>query len=333
MRKTEHAVTFLSALALMVITLALSGCAWVNFDKLAPWRWFDSPKEAAPAQPAIATPVTPALPEVRSVALVLTATVRTAGTSPDALTRLWVPYPRNRPGQKISGLKGESDQVPFIGYGKKYENPIISVERKSDPKQTLLSLRVSFAARVETIRPYQAAEGEAKRYEGGANARLPDLADDAVGAARPLPDVHAKARAVAELIMAREPDMTSFEAAALLVGCMHRLGVSARVLAGAKFETVAPGKPMTAHPGAWAEYLDGNGLWNPVDPLAMATKTSGERTGFRQLPADRVCLAVGQEIILEPPQDGDMIGTFGYPHAEVAGKPVGVDYRMICTEK
>jgi transglutaminase-like putative cysteine protease len=85
----------------------------------------------------------------------------------------------------------------------------------------------------------------------------------------------------------------------------------------------------------WAEFfLPGYG-WVPVDPAdvrkMMLTenltiddpKTRDYRDYFwGAWDAYRVKLAVGRDLILNPAQVGKPLNTFGYPYAEIGGKPL-----------
>ena len=90
------------------------------------------------------------------------------------------------------------------------------------------------------------------------------------------------------------------------------------------------GFPLTAKDGmvkgyhCWAEFwLEGKG-WIPVD-ASEASKSSDPKVRaflFGNLDADRVQFTMGRDLVLKP-KTSEPLNYFIYPHAEVAGKPVG----------
>lgn len=90
------------------------------------------------------------------------------------------------------------------------------------------------------------------------------------------------------------------------------------------------GFPLTAKDGmvkgyhCWAEFwVDGKG-WIPVD-ASEASKSSDPKVReflFGNLDADRVQFTMGRDLVLKP-KTAEPLNYFIYPHAEVAGQPVG----------
>ena len=90
------------------------------------------------------------------------------------------------------------------------------------------------------------------------------------------------------------------------------------------------GFPLTAKDGmvkgyhCWAEFwLDGKG-WIPVD-ASEASKSDDPKVRaflFGNLDADRVQFTMGRDLVLKP-KTSEPLNYFIYPHAEVAGEPVG----------
>jgi transglutaminase-like putative cysteine protease len=90
------------------------------------------------------------------------------------------------------------------------------------------------------------------------------------------------------------------------------------------------GFPLTAKDGmvkgyhCWAEFwVKGKG-WIPVD-ASEASKSSDPKVRaflFGNLDADRVQFTMGRDLVLKP-KTSEPLNYFIYPHAEVAGQPVG----------
>jgi transglutaminase-like putative cysteine protease len=89
------------------------------------------------------------------------------------------------------------------------------------------------------------------------------------------------------------------------------------------------GFPLTAKDGlvkgyhCWAEFWDGK-AWIPVD-ASEASKSNDPKLRaflFGNLDADRVQFTMGRDLVLKP-KTSEPLNYFIYPHAEVAGEPVG----------
>ena len=305
-----------------------AGCATLNLKWSELWS-VKKTVQTPSAQPQVAgaTSVAP-LPDKRLLEVSLVAGANAGEARANAQFRLWVPVPLTRPGQEISGLKYQTESIPFIGCDKKYNNALLYVEGKSDSKEPAPTVRMEFKVRINRLEPYDAQEKDKDVFAASANANLPAGAQEAVEKASPLKDSHEKARSVAEIFS--KTDGTSFAISRLFAHTMRRLGVTARVLCGVRIATIEKPAPEA---WAWAEYLDETGKWNPVDAAAMRTTPTAADTYFRKLPADRFCLTVGQEILLEPPQNGGIIEFMGNPYAETNGKPSGAVYEITCRDK
>lgn len=132
----------------------------------------------------------------------------------------------------------------------------------------------------------------------------------------------------------QKPGGKCTDISSVFIALCRAAGVPAREIFGirlGKKET----EDITAWQHCWAEFfLPGYG-WVPVDPAdvrkAMLTeklelkdpKTADYRAYFwGGIDPYRIKLAVGRDLILNPPQTGAPLNTFGYPYAEVGGKPL-----------
>lgn len=69
----------------------------------------------------------------------------------------------------------------------------------------------------------------------------------------------------------------------------------------------------------WASAYDESRGWIPLD-ASEAKKAGDPDAYFGTLPNNRIQFSVGRDLVLSPPQDGEKINYFIYPHAEVDGK-------------
>jgi transglutaminase-like putative cysteine protease len=81
----------------------------------------------------------------------------------------------------------------------------------------------------------------------------------------------------------------------------------------------------TAGPHCWAEFLDSDAGWVPVD-ISEADKVADkdpEKAAyyFGTLSEDRVLLTTGRDLVLDPPQKGEPLNFLYAPYVEVDGKP------------
>ncbi|MBU1686976.1 MAG: hypothetical protein KJ589_06460, partial [Proteobacteria bacterium] len=120
----------------------------------------------------------------------------------------------------------------------------------------------------------------------------------------------------------------------VFVALCRAAGVPAREIFGIRLGKQAS-QDISSWQHCWAEfYLPGYG-WVPVDPADVRKlmlkkelklddpETTELRTYFwGAWDAYRVELARGRDLILNPPQQGEALNTFGYPYAEVGGEPL-----------
>lgn len=81
----------------------------------------------------------------------------------------------------------------------------------------------------------------------------------------------------------------------------------------------------------WAHWHDGES-WQPVDiseaDKVMAKDPEQAAWFFGHLGTDRIGLTCGRDIVLSPPQAGELLNYFVFPYAEVDGKALAMDKSM-----
>jgi transglutaminase-like putative cysteine protease len=137
---------------------------------------------------------------------------------------------------------------------------------------------------------------------------------------------------VCELL--KKPGGKCTDISSVYVALARSAGVPAREVFSVRLGKKSP-EDITKWQHCWAEFfLPGYG-WVPVDPadvrkamLKQNLNIEDEKTGsYRDyfwggIDANRVVIAQGRDIALNPPQKGAPINTFGYPYAEVGGEPI-----------
>jgi transglutaminase-like putative cysteine protease len=120
----------------------------------------------------------------------------------------------------------------------------------------------------------------------------------------------------------------------VFVALCRAAGVPAREVFGLRLGKQAA-QDITTWQHCWSEFfLPGFG-WVPADPAdvlkaQLVEKLDPASPRLAQLRDDfwggidayRFKLASGRDLVLNPPQAGEPLNTFGYPYAEVGGKPV-----------
>ena len=128
-------------------------------------------------------------------------------------------------------------------------------------------------------------------------------------------------------------------------------GIPAREVFGVRLGKKAQ-EDVTTWQHCWVEFfLPGTG-WVPVDPADVRKAMLVEKLELKDpktrqyreyfwggIDPYRVKVAAGRDLVLNPPQAGGPLNTFGYPYAEVGGKvidwyePKSFSYRILYREK
>lgn len=274
--------------------------------------------------------------------------------------KLWIPYPVSDNDQLITNITVKGDFTESAVYtDQKYSTPILYARWEPDSANRTIEVKFD-VTRQEVVRkdfPEKEAAWDAADYalhlaatsRGPIDGVVKELADEIVAGKT---SVYDKAKAIYDWIctnMFRDPetngcgpgDVCSLllkpggkctDIHSVFVSLCRASGVPAREVFGIR-QSKNEHEDVTTWQHCWAEfYLPGYG-WVPVDPadvLKMMLKYKLELGGtetkkyqdyyWGAWDAYRVKLAVGRDLILTPPQNGDPINTFGYPYAEIGGE-------------
>jgi len=275
---------------------------------------------------------------------------------------LWVPYPVSSTVQDISGVQVSGDFAESAIYAdKKYQTPMLYARWEKGAHSRRLQLTFK-AVRQEVVKrdlPEKEAAWNKKDFTqwlaptslGPVDGPVAELAANITKGENTLPG---KAKAIYDWVcenMYRDPktigcgkgDVCSLlqtpggkctDIHSVFVALCRAAGIPAREIFGVRL-----GKndvqDISTWQHCWAEfYLPGYG-WVPVDPADVRkmmlkknlTLESPETAELRNYfwggwDAYRVELAKGRDLVLNPPQKGAPLNTFGYPYAEVGGEPL-----------
>ena len=154
---------------------------------------------------------------------------------------------------------------------------------------------------------------------------------------------------VCELL--KKPGGKCTDISSVYIALARAAGVPAREVFGVRLGKKAE-EDVTTWQHCWVEFfLPGTG-WVPVDPADVRKAMLVEKLELKDAKtreyldyfwggsdAYRVKIASGRDLVLNPPQAGAPLNTFGYPYAEVGGKvidwyePKTFSYRILFREK
>lgn len=276
--------------------------------------------------------------------------------------KLWLPYPVTDANQTISGISVSGDYAESGVYTDRTNGtPILYARWKSDAVSRKLSFTVT-AERQEVIRrdfPKKEAAWDPADYRqyltptslGPTDGEVKKLADSIIKGKK---TVLEKARAIFDwtcentyrdpntrgcgkgdvCALLEKPGGKCTDISSVFIALSRAAGVPAREVFGIRLGKKAE-EDITTWQHCWAEFfLPGYG-WVPVDPadvrkamLVESLKLDDAKTKeYREyfwggIDPYRIALAVGRDVVLNPPQAGAPLNTFGYPYAEVGGKTV-----------
>jgi transglutaminase-like putative cysteine protease len=135
-------------------------------------------------------------------------------------------------------------------------------------------------------------------------------------------------------VLLKSPGGKCTDISSVFIALCRAAGVPAREVFSIRLGKKAE-EDITTYQHCWAEFfLPGFG-WVTADPADVRKAMLVEKLELSDpkvkeyrsyfwggIDAYRVVLAKGRDLKLNPPQAGDPLNTFGYPYAEVGGKPV-----------
>jgi transglutaminase-like putative cysteine protease len=304
--------------------------------------------------------VAPAWSQARSGVVTIDVDLSKQEAGTDA--RLWLPYPVSDADQSVTGVKVSGDFSTSAVYtDTAHGTPILYAEwpKNAASRKLALTFHVDRREVKFTDLPTQEAPWDPADYRkylaptslGPIDGEVRKLAKKIVAGKK---GVLEKAKAIYDWTcesMYRDPDTRGCgkgDVCALLhkpggkctdissvyIALCRAAGVPAREVFGIRLGK-KPTQDITTWQHCWAEvFLPGTG-WVPVDPADVRkamlveklkpedARTKELRTYFwGGIDPYRVKLAVGRDLVLNPPQAGPPLNTFGYPYAEIGGKPL-----------
>jgi len=280
----------------------------------------------------------------------------------DKPVRLWVPYPVSDADQDVTNVKVVGDYAASAVYTDSVEGtPILYAEWPPGAASRKVTLTLSASrreVRFERLEPSDIPWNPAD-YSRYLRATTLGPIDGAVGnLAREIvkgeKTVLEKARAIYDWTvkkMYRDPETRGCgkgdvcallerpggkctDISSVFVALCRAAGVPAREIFGIRLAKENDTE-ITKWQHCWAEFfLPGTG-WVPADPADVRKAMLREKLDLKSprtaelreyfwggIDPARVRLATGRDIVLNPPQSGAPLNTFGYPYAEVDGKPL-----------
>ncbi|WP_129125683.1 transglutaminase-like domain-containing protein [Geomonas oryzae] len=294
-------------------------------------------------------------------------------------TKLWIPYAVSDRYQNVTDVKVAGDFAASAVYTDKVNGtPMLFAKWDKDAKSRKLTYTFkvereeiqmkNLSGKEPAWNPADYAEYLAPTSMGPVDGEVKKLAESIVKGKK---TVLEKARAiydwtcenmyrdpatvgcgkgdVCELL--KKPGGKCTDISSVYIALARAAGVPAREVFGLRLGKKAE-EDITTWQHCWVEFfLPGTG-WVPVDPadvrkamlvekLELAdAKTRAYREYFLGgIDPYRFKIASGRDVVLNPPQAGAPLNTFGYPYAEVGGDmlnwydPKGFSYRISYKEK
>ncbi|MBJ6750348.1 transglutaminase-like domain-containing protein [Geomonas anaerohicana] len=294
-------------------------------------------------------------------------------------TRLWIPYAVSDAYQNVTDVKVSGDFAASAVYTDRANGtPMLYAQWDKDAKSRKLVYSFNVQREEIRIKDLSAKEPAWNRADyaeylkptsmGPVDGEVKKLADSIVKGKTTVLD---KAKAiydwacenmyrdpatvgcgkgdVCELL--KKPGGKCTDISSVYIALARAAGVPAREVFGLRLGKKAE-EDVTTWQHCWVEFfLPGTG-WVPVDPADVRKAMLVEKLELKDaktreyrdyfwggIDPYRFKIASGRDLVLNPPQAGAPLNTFGYPYAEVGGKvpdwydPKGFSYRISFKEK
>jgi transglutaminase-like putative cysteine protease len=293
--------------------------------------------------------------------------------------KLWIPYPVSDADQLISELSFSGDYAASAVYtDRKESNPMLFARWDAGAQSRKLTLSFS-VERMEVLQrdlpdkepcwaPEDYREYLSATSLGPIDGEVKKLADKITSDKK---TVHAKARAIYDWTcenMYRDPNTRGCgkgdvcallqkpggkctDISSVFIALCRASGVPAREVFGLRLGK-KPEEDITGYQHCWAEFFFPGYGWVVVDPadvrkailvedLKPGDKKIADHTAYfwGGLDPYRFALSMGRDVILNPPQAGEPLNTFGYPFAQVGDRtidwldPANFKYKFAFKEK
>lgn len=276
--------------------------------------------------------------------------------------RLWLPYPVSDRNQLISDIEIKGDYSNFGIYtDRTYRTPILYAEwpENAVTRKLTFSFKVerrkiqrgAFPVREPAWNPADYATYLKPTSLGPTDGVVKKLADSITKGKK---TVLEKAKAIYDWTcenmyrdpktlgcgkgdvcrLLQKPGGKCTDISSVFIALARAVGVPAREVFSIRLGK-KPQQDVTTWQHCWAEFfLPGYG-WVSVDPadvrkmmLIEKLDLKDDKTKFYRdyfwgnIDPYRVVIAHGRDVVLNPPQQGPPLNTFGYPYAEVGGQPI-----------
>ena len=293
--------------------------------------------------------------------------------------KLWIPYAVSDKYQSVTDVKVTGDYSSSAVYTDKVNGtPVLFASWDKDAKSRKLTYSFAVEREEVQVRDLSAKEPAWNKadYEeflkptsiGPIDGEVKKLADSIVKGKR---TVLEKAKAIYDWTcesmyrdpatkgcgkgdvcqLLKKPGGKCTDISSVYIALARAAGVPAREVFGLRLGKKAE-EDVTTWQHCWVEFfLPGTG-WVPVDPADVRKAMLVEKLELKDartreyrdyfwggIDPYRIKVASGRDLVLNPPQSGAPLNTFGYPYAEIGSQvidwyePKGFGYRILFKEK
>lgn len=310
---------------------------------------------------------------------VVTVAVDLSDREKGEAARLWLPYPVSDRSQRVSDVRIRGDfAVSGVYTDRVFGTPILYAEWPKDAASRKLTFTFA-VERQEVVRkdfpkdepawnPADYADFLKPTSLGPIDSEVKRLSDTITKGKKRVLD---KARAIYDwtcdtmyrdpktigcgtgdvCALLQKPGGKCTDISSVFIALCRAAGVPAREVFSVRLGKKAE-EDITTWQHCWAEFFVPGYGWVPADPADVRKAMLVEKLdvndpkakGYREyfwgsIDPYRVVIATGRDLVLNPPQAGAPLNTFGYPYAEVGGKavdfynPSTFKYRITYREK